>query len=231
MLDPPQSGRPTHWVALAILAVLVTPLQCAGEELAFRGWLTQNVSAYFGRPGVGFVVAAVVSSGLFALAHGSLHVWVLLDLGIFALTASYLTWRTGGVEVGIALHCANNMLGLAVAAVIGGYNDGFVESDTTGTPLQVFVTLILMTVAVLTIQWQRRRAQPQVTSTPAAPSGRLLAVPGGSPPPRRSRELDPTRRRPLNVLPRRRAPAAPRRARVASAPGASPSSPPRRSAD
>ena len=39
-----------------IIVLVMTPFQAAGEEYLFRGWLMQNVGAYFSRPIIGLVV-------------------------------------------------------------------------------------------------------------------------------------------------------------------------------
>ena len=50
-----------------LVVLLLTPLQAAGEEYAFRGYLTQAFGAVFGRRWVAVLLPAL----LFALAHGS----------------------------------------------------------------------------------------------------------------------------------------------------------------
>ena len=57
LVGPFNSPRPDHWVALLVIALLMTPLQAAGEEYFFRGWIMQNVGAWFARPMVGLVVS------------------------------------------------------------------------------------------------------------------------------------------------------------------------------
>src|SRR5690606_14508083 len=39
------AGRPSTWVVLLVLTFLTTPIQAAGEEYVFRGWLMQQVGA------------------------------------------------------------------------------------------------------------------------------------------------------------------------------------------
>ena len=63
------------------MGILLTPLQSAGEEYLFRGWIMQNVGSYFARPLVGLVVSLTVSTALFAAAHLSPDPWVLGTLG------------------------------------------------------------------------------------------------------------------------------------------------------
>ncbi len=167
LLDPPALGRPQQWVALLVLAVVVTPLQAAGEEYFFRGWLVQNVGVWFGNRVLGWVVSTVCSAALFALAHGSLDPWVLLDIGALAVAACYLNWRTGGLETGIALHVVNNVTVGIITITVGGYADSFVDTTTTGTPLTLAQSLLVLGIAIALLLWQLRRHPLQRTSLPA----------------------------------------------------------------
>ncbi len=46
---------------------------------------------------------------LFVLGHGY-DVWGAASVGLFAVVAAWLTWRTGGLEAAISLHIVNNLL-------------------------------------------------------------------------------------------------------------------------
>lgn len=161
LLELPATGRPDGWALLLVMAVVVTPFQAAGEEYLFRGWLMQNIAVWFARPLLGWGLSTVVSSTLFALAHGSLDPWVFLDLAFFGAVACYLTWRTGGLESAIALHLVNNVtLGIATIT-IGGYTESFVDTTTTGRPVDLAASVVVQTIAVVLLLWQSRRSQVQ----------------------------------------------------------------------
>lgn len=169
LVDPVEPGRPAHWVLLLVMALVVTPFQAAGEELLFRGWLVQNVGAFFARPVAGLVVSTVVSAALFALAHGSLDPWILLSIATLAMAACLANWRTGGLEAGIAMHAVNNV-GVGVLTITyGGYADSFVDETTTGSPLEFFPGLVVHALAVTLILWQGRRVQVQQQTRPVPP--------------------------------------------------------------
>lgn len=169
LLDPPTGGRPPHWVALLIIVIISTPLQAAGEEFAFRGFLTQVVGSWFRRPIVAMLVPLPFSVGLFALAHGSLHLWILVDLGSFALATYILTWRTGGLEAGIALHAVNNMLIFVITLNLGGWQDSFVQSDSTGSAPAALISLGANAVITALLLWQARRVKLNRIYRPAGP--------------------------------------------------------------
>jgi uncharacterized protein len=94
------------------LCLALIPFQAAGEELVFRGWLTQTLGQFLrSRPLVLLIVAAV-----FALAHGSLHgryafpFYLVMSLGL-----SLLTLWDERLELAIGIHTGQNIM-----AVIGG---------------------------------------------------------------------------------------------------------------
>ncbi|GAA2092525.1 CPBP family intramembrane metalloprotease [Microlunatus panaciterrae] len=182
LLVEPQSGaRPAHWVLLLVMVVLMTPLQAAGEEYAFRGFVLQSIGSWFRHPIVALVVPMVLSVGAFAAAHGSPNFWVLADLGLFAVVAAIATWRTGGLEAGIAIHAVNNMSVFFTVILFGGWEDAFVGENTTSTPLALGISALVNGVALALILWQAKRAgiqrlyQPTVTSPPTG-EARALAT-------------------------------------------------------
>lgn len=97
-----------------IVVLLLTPLQAAGEEYAFRGYLTQAFGGLFRSRAVAVVVPAL----LFALAHGvGQSLPIFFDRFAFGIVAGLLVVLTGGLEAAIAMHVLNNWLafGLALA--------------------------------------------------------------------------------------------------------------------
>ncbi|MGH8892254.1 MAG: lysostaphin resistance A-like protein [Actinomycetes bacterium] len=120
-------GAGTLAALLAVIA-LTTPLQAAAEEVGFRGYLSQAVAAWFARRVVGTLAAGVVSAVLFALAHGAQDPWLFGDRLAFGVVASWLAWRTGGLEAPMALHVANNVVSLSFSAVTGSLEDSLTAS-------------------------------------------------------------------------------------------------------
>jgi membrane protease YdiL (CAAX protease family) len=101
-------------VAFLLVIAVLTPLQAAGEEFMFRGYLTQCVGALSRQVWVPVVVTGLV----FGLFHGlGQSLPVFLSRFAFGLVAGYLVIRTGGLEAGIAMHTLNNWLSLAIAVV------------------------------------------------------------------------------------------------------------------
>jgi hypothetical protein len=169
-VDAPSAG--TFLALLAVIA-LTTPLQAAAEEVGFRGYLSQALASWFARPAAGAAVAGAVSALLFALAHGTQDGWLFGDRLAFGVVASWLAWRTGGLEAPVALHVANNVVSLVYTAATGS-----LEATLTASTLEwqfaaldvaMMVTFALL-VGRLVRRWDvavRRAPLPGVLSGPA----------------------------------------------------------------
>jgi len=134
------SGEPNDWTDttrdFALIVLLLTPLQAAGEEYAFRGYLTQAFGGLTSRPWV----AVVVPSLLFALAHGLGQSWpIFFDRFAFGLVAGTLVILTGGLEAGIAMHVLNNWVAFGLALAYGDMDSTL--NPTGGTWWSIPVTL------------------------------------------------------------------------------------------
>ncbi|MDN4172800.1 type II CAAX endopeptidase family protein [Nocardioides sp. SOB77] len=121
----------------ALVVLLLTPLQAAGEEYAFRGYLTQA----FGGLVPWRWVAVVVPAFLFALAHGvGQDLPIFFDRFAFGLVAGTLVILTGGLEAGIAMHVLNNWLAFGIALAFGDMTSALNPSGGTWWSLPVTLT-------------------------------------------------------------------------------------------
>ncbi len=130
--SPWTASRPgvgTNVVWLLVVVLVTTPLQAAGEEYFFRGWLTQTVGSWVRGALVSAVLTAALASTLFALAHGSQNLWLFVDRFAFGLLASYLTWRTGGLEAAIGAHAVNNIVVFVPTILTGGMASALTATD------------------------------------------------------------------------------------------------------
>ncbi|MER7455729.1 CPBP family intramembrane glutamic endopeptidase [Micromonospora sp. NPDC126480] len=126
---------PWQFLGLAVLLVVLVPLQAAGEEYVTRGFLLQTLGAY--HRWVGILGSALA----FTLLHG-LGTWSgFVALFVGAIIWALLVIRTGGLEVSIAAHAATNLLAFVVTAAAGGLD---VVDDTTAAHAPLGATLILL---------------------------------------------------------------------------------------
>lgn len=160
----PVSQRPQEWVGLAIVTLLTTPLQAAGEEVFFRGGVVQSVGAWFSHPVVALVASTLASAALFGAAHGSMDGWILADLAVMTVVACYVTWRTGGLEAAIAIHVVNNLTVMGLGILAGGLAESYIDTETAGSAVTTAVSAVVMVLAgwmVLHVAVRRGIAPPR----------------------------------------------------------------------
>ena len=116
-------------LAIALVVLLTTPFQAAGEEYLFRGYLLQAFGSFFRSRAVGKWIAIVVTALLFAMAHGGQNFPLFFDRFMFGLIAGWLVVRTGGLEAGIALHILNNFLAYGIALSFGDITETLTVSE------------------------------------------------------------------------------------------------------
>lgn len=159
-----------------LVVLLLTPLQAAGEEYAFRGYLTQAFGGAFSRfgPRVSRPVAVLVPALVFATAHGAQDAPIFFDRFAFGVVAGILVIATGGLEAGIAMHVLNNFLAFGLALAFGDMTSAL--NPTGGTWWSLPTTLTQSIVYTALAIWVSRRMGIQPRTAPvvlAAPSPRV----------------------------------------------------------
>jgi membrane protease YdiL (CAAX protease family) len=134
----------------ALIVLVVTPLQAAAEEFAFRGLVSQMLGGWLRSAPLVIVLSAIP----FAAAHtqylgdGGSLTWAIADVALFALVAGFVTWRTGGIESSIALHATNNTLAfLALASSLGGTTS--TSTNAGGDPLPLLLSFLVSVVTMV----------------------------------------------------------------------------------
>lgn len=130
------------WWILAV--VLTSPLQAAGEEFFFRGYLLQACGSFARRPWFAVVISALV----FAFMHGVQNGALFADRFAFGLIAGGLVVLTGGLEASIAIHAANNVFALAYAAASTGIAAARAMQQSTWTTTAWNTVAYLLAAAV-----------------------------------------------------------------------------------
>ncbi len=159
-----------------LVILLLTPLQAAGEEYAFRGYLTQAIGGVVSSPRVSVVLAVLVPATLFALAHGAQDAPIFIDRLAFGIVAGVLTIATGGLEAGIAMHVLNNFLAFGLALAFGDMTSALNPTGGSWWNLPVTLTqsLVYASLAIVVA----RRMGVGTRTTPRRDDGREAVLEG-----------------------------------------------------
>jgi membrane protease YdiL (CAAX protease family) len=158
-----------------VVVALLTPLQAAGEEYAFRGYLMQAFGGLFRSRWVAVVASALI----FGLAHGlGQSPPVFFDRFAFGFVAGTLVVLTGGLEAGIAMHVLNNWLAFGLALAFGDMASSLNPTGGSWWTIPVTLTQSLVYLALAYAVARRmglaNRTDPAVLSAVlAAPRARL----------------------------------------------------------
>jgi membrane protease YdiL (CAAX protease family) len=165
--DPEHPGTRAALLACLPLIVIFTPLQSAGEELLFRGYVMQ-ASAAFTRSRIAIVV---FNGALFAALHAynpAAQVNVLALGGYFLSGAglALVALRDDGLELPIGGHVANNLVSFMALA----YTQQPLASEAEGyDPVAHYVTSLLPVLLLLAIAWLRPRRPEPPMKEPSSP--------------------------------------------------------------
>jgi membrane protease YdiL (CAAX protease family) len=143
-----------------LVILFLTPLQAAGEEYAFRGYLTQAFGGLFQNRAAAVLVPAL----LFALAHGAQDLPIFFDRFAFGVVAGILVIATGGLEAGIAMHVLNNFLAFGLALAFSDMSSAL--NPTGGSWWNIPVTLTQSVVYLAVALFAARRMGIATTVTP-----------------------------------------------------------------
>lgn len=149
-------------LATAVVILFTTPLQAMGEEYGFRGYLMQAFGSFSGSR----VVALLVTSGLFALAHGTQNFPLFFDRFAFGLMAGTVVILVGGLEAGIALHVLNNLVAFGIAVAFNQLDDTLTVSSASWWQLPV--TVVQNGLFLVLVLWVARRMGLRNTTEPPA---------------------------------------------------------------
>jgi uncharacterized protein len=171
------SGELNPWTStlrdFVLVVLFLTPLQAAGEEYAFRGYLTQAFGGLFAGlgPRTARAAAVLLPALLFALAHGAQDAPIFVDRFAFGLVAGTLVILTGGLEAGIAMHVLNNFLAFGLALAYADMSSAL--NPTGGTWWSLPVTLTQSLVYLGLCLWSARRQGIATVVTPAPGASEL----------------------------------------------------------
>ena len=169
---------------LALLAVVLIPIQAAFEEILFRGYLMQGLAVLARNRWVPIVVTSI----LFGLMH-SLNpevqefgfLTMMPQYIFFGLVFAVLTMLDDGIEIAIGAHAANN----AFLSVFLTHKDSALQTDAMYEQVEIypwsefagFVVMSVIFVAIMAIifRWKdirklyARISMPDISGVPDVP--------------------------------------------------------------
>ncbi len=149
-----------------LVIVLLTPLQAAGEEYLFRGYLTQAFGSLAWGRRLSQALAVLGPALVFALFHGlSQDPPVFFDRFAFGVVAGILVIRTGGLEAGIAMHVLNNFLAFGLALAFGDLTSAL--NATGGSSWWMILTTLTQSLVYLALASWVAKAMGLVAEGPA----------------------------------------------------------------
>lgn len=156
-------------VGFLVVVLLTTPLQAAGEEFLFRGFLLQSLGA----TRLSAQGCWVVSGALFAAAHFQFDPPLFADRWLIGIGFAWLATTTGGLEASIALHAIKNITVLIPAAVLGELSGALDPTGVTWLPFILDAVMLAIAGAWIQRRYRRERLPPPPPETwpVGSPSG------------------------------------------------------------
>ncbi|WP_047871234.1 CPBP family intramembrane glutamic endopeptidase [Nocardiopsis sp. RV163] len=170
--------REVQWSTATLLAffvinLLLTPLQAAGEEYGFRG-LVFRVAASWGRgPRTALFLGVLVSSLVFTAVHISSDPWFNLWGLTISASLAVITWRTGGIEIAVAIHALHNTLASLVLMVLHADPNAALDRSAGNVSAVLVTVLCVGVVAVAAVVWWRTRGTGPVLTPSDARAERV----------------------------------------------------------
>jgi len=125
--------QPTS-IVMIVGILLTTPFQSAAEEFMARGLVSRLIAGIVPQRQLGLILAALGSSGLFMYLHSADDLWLNCYYFSTGLVMWWAVYRTGGLEVSIALHIVNNLFSEWMLP-FQDISDMFDRSAGTGSPV------------------------------------------------------------------------------------------------
>jgi hypothetical protein len=139
-------------IAYVVVMLVGLPLAAAFEEVLCRGWLLQ-VTAAFTRSLPAILIA---NSLVFAMLHIDGDVGRNISRVVFGMALSWGVLRTGGLELGVGIHAANNLVILALAQTLQ-QTEAVSHSSAFSVAVNLLVSVIAVAVIELVARWRPLR--------------------------------------------------------------------------
>ena len=172
LVAAPESVRPPTgtYLALLVIVVLTTPLQAAGEEYGARGLITRGAGSWFASPRTALLVGMLLSAAVFTLAHGAGDPWLIGFYFVFAVVQSLITWRSGGLELAVVMHTANNLVAFGGLVLLQQDTSSVFDRGAGSAGPSVLVPAVILLLSAGALWLWASRAGLQRTYAPEQPA-------------------------------------------------------------
>jgi len=139
-------------IAYVAVMLIALPVAAAFEEVLCRGWLLQ-VTAAFTR---GLPAILLFNSLIFSLLHIDPDPGRNLARAVLGMALSWGALRTGGLEIGIGIHAANNLVILMLAQTLQ-QNEAPIASSPLAVAVNLSASLAAVAVIEVVMRWRPLR--------------------------------------------------------------------------
>ncbi|MBE6487144.1 MAG: CPBP family intramembrane metalloprotease [Methanosphaera stadtmanae] len=122
-----------------ILAIIIIPIQCIGEEFFMRGYIMQTVGSWIEMP-----IIAIVAQSLFFAALHPYSILGVLGVLITGILFGFITYFTKGIEMSSGIHSANNL----ISFIFAGFGLSQVATNITMTNFLLNIVSVLFACAL-----------------------------------------------------------------------------------
>ena len=162
------------YLVLLVVVVLTTPFQAAGEEYGARGLITRGAGSWFASPRTALLVGTLLSGGVFTLTHGAGDPWLIGFYFAFAVVLSLVTWRSGGLELAVLLHTANNLVAFGSLVLLQQDTSTVFDRGAGSAGPSVLLPAVILLLSTGALWLWASRAKLQRTYAPEPPPAPAL---------------------------------------------------------
>jgi len=155
-------------IVYVVVMLLALPVAAAFEEILCRGWLLQVTAAFtHSLPAI-----LLFNSLIFSLLHVDADPGRNLSRAVLGMALSWSVLRTGGLEIAIGIHSANNLVILMLAQTLQ-QSQGQTASGPLAIAAYLSVSLAAVAVVELVARWRplRRWTGLELDADPVQPPG------------------------------------------------------------
>lgn len=150
-------------IVIILVTLVATPMQAAGEEVAFRGAVVPAAGSWFRSVRPAILLGIVLSGGLFALVHVSFDPWFVSYMFVFTACTVAMGMISGGLEAAMAFHVSNNIVVSIINTLFSGNEATVVDRGAGSGPGASLVILMVMNVSAVGMVWLIERKKRNAT--------------------------------------------------------------------